>query len=446
MGEAQRCWAGDYGNALLRDLDAGVSVASRAELHPALRWAHSGCMALTGERGGPPQMCPVPLAAYADGLLAALAALQPDARLAQLDGAALLGERAALAQLQRAGAVSAGGACRLLPAADGWLAVNLARVHDWELLPAWLECDATLAWPDVAAVIATRAVEECVVRGRLLGLAVTALSAPQRSSSGWFHEFGRGPQAAKRRQAARVVDLSSLWAGPLCSHLLQQLGAEVIKVESALRPDGLRVDRSGFFDLLNAGKASVALDLTQPAARAQLRRLLLSADIVIEGSRPRALRQLGIVAEDFLAQNPGLTWLAISGYGRDEPQANWIAYGDDAAVAAGLAQILRDCSARPLFCADAIADPLTGLHAALAAWSSYLHGGGRGIALALREVVAHGVAFAWLADATSRRARAAAWERCVSPQAIQAPRARPLSGAARALGADTAAVLDGLGR
>jgi crotonobetainyl-CoA:carnitine CoA-transferase CaiB-like acyl-CoA transferase len=140
-----------------------------------------------------------------------------------------------------------------------------------------------------------------------------------------------------------------------------------------------------------------------------------------------------------------MTWIGISGYGREEPAANWIAYGDDAAVAAGLSHILRDCSGLPLFCGDAVADPLTGLHAALAAWCSFAQGGGRLLSLALRDVVAHGIHFAALADGAASRERAAQWSRGISGADVAAPRARPITGKARALGADTAEILSGRG-
>ena len=338
-------------------------------------------------------MCPVPLASYADGILAALQALQPGSALAGIDGASLLSERAALTENARAGDVSVGGGCRLMRCEDGWLAVNLARTSDWQLLPAWLESGEMAAWAHVAAALRTRRTEECVARGRLLGLALAAMRARSDEPPQWCRESYRvaGGAAPAPAAAPLVVDLSSLWAGPLCTHLLQLLGAQVIKVESTARPDGMRTAGDGFYDLLNAGKASVALDLQQPAGRAQLLRLLRSADIVVEASRPRALRQLGIHAESILEERPGLTWISITGHGRALPGAEWVAFGDDAAVAGGLSQVLWDASGRAMFCGDAIADPLTGLHAALAAWVAHAQGGGRLCSLALSEVVAYGV-------------------------------------------------------
>jgi crotonobetainyl-CoA:carnitine CoA-transferase CaiB-like acyl-CoA transferase len=242
-----------------------------------------------------------------------------------------------------------------------------------------------------------------------------------------------------------VIDLSSLWAGPLCGHLLQTLGARVIKVESSQRPDGARFGAENFFDLLNANKDCVALNLSSEDDRELLRQLLLRADIVIEASRPRAMRQMNIVAEDIIAQNPALTWVSITGYGREEPQGNWIAFGDDAGVAAGLSQLLFDATGEALFCGDAIADPLTGMHAALAAWAGYLRGGGELIELSLRDVVAHCIRFEREIDpaSASARARYRDWMAVLAQSGVRTalPSARTPAAMAHTLGADTQAVL-----
>jgi CoA-transferase family III len=431
-----------YAQQLLRDLKVSTPLKSPAQAHPALAWAASGNMALTGEAAGPGQMCPVPLASCADGVLLALAALAPETPLAHLDGGRLLSERAALSGFRRAGDTAPGGSCRLLRAADGWLAVNLARTSDWELVPAWLEAGALADWAAVATALRERSVAACVTRGRLLGLPVAALNSGAEATVGWFEEPVRreGPPGARGRQPL-VVDLSALWAGPLCTHLLQLVGARVIKVESVGRPDGMRTAAHGFYDLLNAGKESVALDFADRSALRQLRRLITRADIVIEASRPRALRQLGIHAEEILAEQPHLTWVAISGYGRRGPAGDWVAFGDDAGVAGGLSQVMFECTGLPMFCGDAIADPLTGMHAALAAWAGYRQGGGRLVALSLRDVVAHGVRFADLGDAAATRARCARWQQLVPAGGVAAPRPRPVTARARASGADTRAVL-----
>ncbi len=446
MSRTESPGASAYANRLLADLGVPLRLSVRAEPHPGRRWAQCGAMALTGYPDEAPQMCPVPLASYADGIVAALAQLRPCSAVAQLAGAQLLTERAALAGYRRGGDVAAGGSCRLLPLADGWLAVNLARTTDWQLLPAWLEAGVIPDWATLGARLRSHRVAECLERGRLIGLALAPLR-PEPCTVSWCRERYRNRFARPERPAAPlVVDLSSLWAGPLCAHLLHLMGARVIKVESSARPDGMRQAASGFYDLLNAGKASVALDLEQPRARAQLRQLLLSADIVIEASRPRALRQLGIVAEEILEENPAVTWIGISGYGREEPGANWVAFGDDGAVAGGLSQVLWDCTGRAMFCADALADPLTGLHAALAAWGSFVQGGGRLLSLALADVVAYAIGCAALGEPAARRARAREWSRQLSGADIAAPQARLIPSHARALGADTTEILSALGQ
>lgn len=354
---------------------------------PQLRWAESGAMWLTGRPGEAPRCSPVPVAACADGVLAALATLAPGVALP--DAARLLGERAAIAGHVRGGQVSPGGSCRLLRGADGALAINLPRPDDWQLASAWLALDGITDWAGLQRQLVRWPRTELLKRAALLGLAVAAADSGLEVSAEWcrrtLFSSGGGPPA----QRPRVVDLSALWAGPLCGHLLQLLGAEVIKLESRERPDGARGGPADFFDLLNGGKASVALDLRSPDGRAQLRQLLLSADIVIESSRPRALRQMGILAEDIIAAQPGMTWISITGYGRDAANGQRIAYGDDAAVAAGLSAALFASCGEWLFCGDAIADPLTGMHAALAGWAAWQQGGGCLLDISLAKVVRH---------------------------------------------------------
>ncbi|MFT3931326.1 MAG: CoA transferase [Spongiibacteraceae bacterium] len=441
-----------YANTLLRE--AGLSARVHcAPVHPAERAAQCGLMALTGRREGPVEICPAPLAACADGVIAALRSLDrctksnSASELNTLDGAALLGERAASFGYARAGAVSSGGSCRLLAVKDGYLAINLARDSDWELIPAWLEIESTRDWQILAQTLRSVALDSAITRGRLLGLAVCAMASTPTDESSWFkrhYSIGANSVApARENKSPLVIDLSSLWAGPLCGHLLQMLGARVIKVESSERPDGARFGDKSFFDLLNANKECVALPLNSQRGREQLRELILRADIVIEASRPRALRQMNIIAEEIIAKNPALTWLSITGYGRDEPQASWVAFGDDAGVAAGLSQLLFDTTGEIMFCADAIADPLTGMHAALIAWASYLRGGGELIALSLRDVVAHCAQFCGALDANSARERYLDWRNYLqqSHTAVAPPRMRQPKTAARALGADTQAVL-----
>lgn len=351
-------------------------------------------MVLTGDAGQAPVMCPVPLAACADGVLDAYRALAGERVFEGTRGSHLLAERAACTGLHRSGAQSQNGHCRLLPSLDGKVGFNLARAEDWELLPALFETGDVEDWTEVEQRVRSVSTSALVARGRMLGLAVVDAESLPVVPCPWMDIVHRNGKAVKpdltgRRSRPRVIDLSSLWAGPLCSNLWQAAGADVIKVESTRRPDGARYGSQTFFALLNGGKRSVSLDLHESSGQRELLDLMGQADIVLEGSRPRALRQMGIVAEALIDTCPHLTWVSISGYGRGEPRENWIAYGDDAGIAAGLSKILHQATGEWLICGDAVADPLTGMHAALAGWASWLAGGGRLVELSLEQTVRH---------------------------------------------------------
>ena len=306
-----------------------------------------------------------------------LARLDPTATVD--DAAVLLGGRAALSERTRAGTVSVGGASRLLSVADGHVALTLSREDDIDLVPAFLrrDLDRGDTWTALSAAAPAMSTAEWVARGVELGLPVAALG-----------ETSPGTPIVSRRAASRdplgrsllVADLSSLWAGPLCTRVLADAGATVVKVESPARPDGARRGDIRFFDWMNHGKLSWAVDLVRSARR--VRDLLEVADVVVEGSRPRALRRLGLDASSVPAR-PGQVWVRISGHGPDRPER--VRFGDDAAVAGGL---VAAGPRGPVFCADAVADPLTGLEAARAVTESLARGGGEVIDVALATVAA----------------------------------------------------------
>ncbi len=297
----------------------------------------------------------------------------------------LLTERARFLGFTNPGRISANQYCRLIDTTSGWMALNLARDEDWELIPAWLETEVpTGSWHSIEALLSTRCGVDLVARGRLMGLPVSLFNSIGAES--WFSIQKRGRPAGLRKSAPLVIDLSSLWAGPLCSHLLQLAGATVLKIESSSRPDSTQLSSPEFHRQINSGKLNVALDFNKPEGVRQLLLLIHKADIVIEGSRPRALRQLGIDAESCVKQIAGLTWVSITGYGRQSPQENWIAFGDDAAIAGGLAAI-RD--GVPYFVGDAVADPLTGIHAAVAALNGWSSGVGTLVDVSLAGVASY---------------------------------------------------------
>ena len=340
-----------------------------------LEWASSGAMALTGRRNGPPLWPDGPLVHRVREMAAAVAAhLPPEADREGLDPAPVLTGRAAERGLRRDGDRSAGGHARLLAAADGWLAVSLPRPSDAELLPAVLghplEGDP---WASLAGAARDITAVELVERMRLVGLAAATLPGPSPITRPPFIARRLGERRPGGRRGPLVVDLTAMWAGPLCAHLLGRSGARVVKVEDPGRPDGARIGDRRLFDRLHRGHEAVALDLSSEGGRRGLRALLEAADIVVESSRPRALAQLGVDAEAHVGGGQGRTWVSITGYGRSGEGKNWVAFGDDAAVAGG---VVAWEEGRPLFCADAVADPLTGLMAAVGALAAHASGGG----------------------------------------------------------------------
>jgi hypothetical protein len=309
--------------------------------------------------------------------------------IARLTGAQLLGERAALGGFAVPHRRSAGGGCRMIEARDGWIALNLARDADRDLLPAWLETPGLnpLFDPAIDRAISGKDWEPLIARGREMGLALAGLDEHPVSPGVELLVTGQR-RAAPVGERPLVVDLSALWAGPLAGHLLWLAGAQVVKVESRGRPDALRQGDPALFALLNQGKASVALDFAGNEDRAALHALVERADIVIEASRPRALRQLGIDAERLVAAHPGKVWVTITGHGASDDAADWVGFGDDCAVAGSLSAVLRDTTGLIGFGGDAVADPLAGITAAQEAWWAWQMGQGSRIGLAMSGLVA----------------------------------------------------------
>jgi hypothetical protein len=423
-----------------RPLDDRFLLAGSRHPSSMVRWADSGAMALTGRRDGPPLAAPIALIERLDGLAARLEVLTTAmGRPVVVDGPALLGERASLASLRRNGTVSVGGGSRLLRASEDWIAVSLARVDDVALLPAWLGIDVPSAvgeppWEAVTEAALPGRAAGLVARAAVLGLAVARLGETASSSPVLLAERGAG-RARGVLDGTLVIDLSSLWAGPLCASLLAAAGARVVKVESTRRPDGSRLGRPAFFDLLNAGKDMVALDVTTALGRGALRHLIELADVVIEASRPRALEQLGCDVGSLRASNGPRVWTSITAHGRAGRDRNRAGFGDDVAVAGGLVAADAD---GPCFCADAVADPLTGLVAAVATLDRLAVGGRWHLDVAMARTAR------WAAG--SAESLGVPSSATVSATTlVRPPRARPDTGVAGALGADTARVLGELG-
>lgn len=175
----------------------------------------------------------------------------------------------------------------------------------------------------------------------------------------------------KPLEAVRVLDLSRVLAGPFCTMMLGDLGADVIKIERPGRGDDTRGwgppfdarGESAYFLSTNRNKLSVALDLSDAGDRTLLLSLVRDADVVVENFLPGALERVGIVPDDLLRQHQRLLWCSITGFGRESMRP-----GYDFVVQAesGWMAITGDVDGDPVKTGVALADVLAGKDAALA--------------------------------------------------------------------------------
>ena len=184
----------------------------------------------------------------------------------------------------------------------------------------------------------------------------------------------------KAYSGLRVLDFTTTIAGPHCTRLMADLGAEVIKIEA---PAGdmmrtrlpLRNGASSYFGQLNAGKKSVVLDLKSGAAVAAVHRLVADADILVENFRPGVMQRLGLDYAVLGKVNRRLIYCSISGYGQTGPCADMPAYAPVIHASSGfdLANLAyQQGRQRPDHCGVYVADVLAGTYA-LAAIGAALH-------------------------------------------------------------------------
>ena len=172
-------------------------------------------------------------------------------------------------------------------------------------------------------------------------------------------------------EGLRVLDFSTTIAGPHCARMLADMGAEVIKIETAegetmrTRPP-LRNNFSTVFGQLNVGKKSLVLDLKSPDAIEVIRRLVAGTDIVVENFRPGVMRRLKLDYGSLRELNPKLIYCSISGYGQTGPSAELPAYAPVIHAASGydMAHLsYQPGRSRPDYCGIYHADVLTGTYA-----------------------------------------------------------------------------------
>jgi len=185
--------------------------------------------------------------------------------------------------------------------------------------------------------------------------------------------------------AVRILDLSMGWAGPLVSHLMSGLGADVIKVEShnhidwwrGSRPpgdsEGMGLhERSHVFNAVNRGKRGITLDLTTAKGRELVLELIASADIVMENYAAGVVEKLGLTYDVVRERNPGIIMLRQPGFGSFGPEASYVAFGNTIEGMSGLTSLTGYEDGPPTMLSNALGDPVSGLLATSAVLAALL--------------------------------------------------------------------------
>jgi crotonobetainyl-CoA:carnitine CoA-transferase CaiB-like acyl-CoA transferase len=178
----------------------------------------------------------------------------------------------------------------------------------------------------------------------------------------------------------RVIDMATVLAGPGAARYMADFGADVIKVEA---PSGDGTRRMGWFPpeggdsymwkLLGRGKRAVVLDLKTPAGLDAMRRLVATADVLIENLRPGTLERLGLAPDELMRANPGLVVLRITGFGQDGPYAQRPGFATLAEAMSGFAAINGEPDGPPLLPPIALTDEVTALAGAFAVMVALRH-------------------------------------------------------------------------
>jgi crotonobetainyl-CoA:carnitine CoA-transferase CaiB-like acyl-CoA transferase len=179
----------------------------------------------------------------------------------------------------------------------------------------------------------------------------------------------------------RVLDLAHVMAGPTCGRMLADMGADVIKVEKADGGDDTRrmlppdiKGESAAYMMMNRNKRGIVLDLKKPLAREALKRLVKTADVLIENYRHDTLDKLGLGYQDLRKLNPGLIYCAISGFGRTGPFASQGGYDLIAQGMSGLMSITGEGPGRPPVKVGSPACDITaGILGAMGVCAAYAH-------------------------------------------------------------------------
>ena len=191
----------------------------------------------------------------------------------------------------------------------------------------------------------------------------------------------------------KVVDLSTVFAGPHCARYLADFGADVVKVE---RPSGDTARNIGWRDadgstlwwkLANRGKRAITLDLRDGDDLATMKRMLSVADVLVENLRPGKLEALGLIPDELFDVNPKLTITRVTGFGQSGPYRDRAGFATLAEAMSGFAAMNGEADGAPLLPPIALTDELTGLAAAFATMVAVHAGGGQTVDVNLLETM-----------------------------------------------------------
>lgn len=184
-------------------------------------------------------------------------------------------------------------------------------------------------------------------------------------------------ESALPLEGVRIIDLTAFWAGPSATHLLGAFGAEIVKIESIQRPDGIRYsggmrtdvddwwEYGWVFQAVNTNKWSVTLNLESPEGVRLLKTLVAGADAVIENFSPRVMEQFGLGAETLLEVNPRVVVVRMPAFGLDGPWRDRVGFAPTMEQIAGMAWVTGLPDGPPVP-PRGVCDPLAGAHAAFA--------------------------------------------------------------------------------
>jgi|JI6StandDraft_1071083.scaffolds.fasta_scaffold00306_22 crotonobetainyl-CoA:carnitine CoA-transferase CaiB-like acyl-CoA transferase len=308
--------------------------------------------------------------------------------------------------------------CSIYPARGGWLGVTCLTPQQWQALtaligrpelaedPRFATTLDRLAHADAVDAIlqpafADRDATETAELGQSMRIPMAVVSdlsdlseTPHWKARGSFdaqdlpgipfhidHDGAQSPLAPISKDALplsglRVVDFTMGWAGPLCTRMLSDLGADVIKIESFNHPDwwrgwekpepGPAIEAAPVFSVVNRGKRGICLDLKTRDGLAYAELLIKDADIIVENFAPGVLARLGLGPERLHALRPGLISLSMGAFGSKGPWSGFRAYGSTVEQASGIPTINGCDGMPPALQHIAYGDPVAGLYATMA--------------------------------------------------------------------------------